>query len=45
MEERKRFQAKQELIDRNKEEELLKGNPLVAGEDYSLKKKFIRLFN
>jgi len=25
----------------NKEEELLKGNPLLAGEDYSLKKKYI----
>ena len=28
----------------NKEEELLKGNPLLAGEDYSLKKKYIYIY-
>ena len=39
-EERQRVSQKQEEYQRNRDQEILKGNPLVAGEDYSLKKKW-----
>ncbi|KAM3147262.1 hypothetical protein pb186bvf_000513 [Paramecium bursaria] len=40
LEDKKKHALKQEEIDRTKEEQLLKGNPLIAGEDYTLKKKW-----
>ncbi|CAD8057421.1 unnamed protein product [Paramecium sonneborni] len=40
IEEKKKFLEKQEYLDKNREEEIIKGNPLLISEDYSLKKKW-----
>ena len=40
LEERQKVTVKQDEYQRNRDQEILKGNPLVAGEDYSLKKKW-----
>ncbi|CAK56359.1 unnamed protein product (macronuclear) [Paramecium tetraurelia] len=40
IEEKKKILEKQEYLEKNREEEIIKGNPLLVSEDYSLKKKW-----